>query len=90
MLYEIGSTVYAGCNMNTSACGDHPAFYHASKGDKLYVIGHQDGPGITYPYSVADNPEGKDSFRCCAKDLMSQKPFLSTNDPTLQPYGKRR
>lgn len=90
MLYEIGSTVYAGRSMSTAACGDHPAFHHANKGDKLYVIGHQDGPGITYPYSVADNPEGKEAFRCCAGDLMSQKPFLSTNDPCQQPYGKRR
>jgi hypothetical protein len=72
-VFKVGQTVWAGKILSTDACGDHPAFLHARKGDELIVIAHDDDR--VYPYSVADNPEGKESFRAAASDLMGQKPF---------------
>ncbi|MCY1287626.1 hypothetical protein D9M68_17670 [compost metagenome] len=72
-VFSIGQTVWAGKILVTDACGDHPSFLHARAGDELIVLAYE--PGREYPYSVADNPEGLESFRACAKDLMGQKPF---------------
>lgn len=72
-LYQVGQIVYAAKTLITDACGDHPAFLHARPGDRLVVLGYE--AGTHYPYSVADNPEGRDSFRAMGKELMGQKPF---------------
>jgi len=72
-LYQVGQIVYAAKTLITDACGDHPAFLHARPGDRLMVLDYD--AERFHPYSVADNPEGKESFRASAKDLMSQKPF---------------
>lgn len=72
-LYEIGQTVYANTEISTAACGDHPAFLHANRGDALVVLEHR--PGSEFPYVVANNPEGKEPFSVKSTELMGQKPF---------------
>lgn len=77
-VFSIGQTVWAAKVLATDACGDHPSFLHARAGDELIVLSHE--PGRVYPYSVADNPEGRESFRAAATDLMGQKPFKHNLD----------
>jgi len=72
-LFETGTTVYATREITTPATGDHPTFYHATRGDKLYVIDYQ--KGAEYPYRVAHTPSGDQAFWVSSKELMGQKPF---------------
>ncbi len=77
-IFTIGQTVWAGKLLVTDACGDHPAIHHAKRGDELIIISHI--PDVTYPYTVASNPEGRESFRAASTDLMGQKPFKHNLD----------
>lgn len=82
MLYPPGTFVYAACNINTPACGDHPAFHHASKGDRLYVVAHDpDRKGMNY--TLSQKEDGSYPFSASGVELMGQAPFKH-NDPALQ------
>ena len=72
-LYEPGQIVYANRDLNTDACGDHPAFAHARYGDALYVLAHR--PERENPYLLSKDKDGSLPFSASAKELMAQKPF---------------
>ena len=72
-LFNVNQIVYANCTIQTDACGDHPCFVHARRGDKLYVIEYK--LGAEHPYLLSGNPDGTEPFWAKASELMGQKPF---------------
>lgn len=80
-LYKEGDTVYAGKEMVTSACGDHPTLFHAAAGDELLVLEYRPERQMNYLVKRPQDPDNL-SFLVEGHELMGQKPFshnLSTS-----------